>query len=75
MIFLLYRVGFVLAQPPCLFWDGLPAKRQAPVEVTAVVGVIGGNRFVEMKVVEINGGDLWANHCSWLLNNASQERF
>lgn len=70
---LLYRVGFVLAQPLCIFWYRLPAKSQAPVEVPSVVRSVSGHRTVELKAVEVYGGDLWANYSRGLLNNAGQK--
>lgn len=69
--FLLYRVGFVLAQLLGVLGNPLPAEGQAPVKVTSVVGAVGRHWLVEVKVVEVNGGDLGANHSSGLLNNAS----
>lgn len=73
--FLLYRIGFVLAQPLCILGYRLPTKSQAPVKVASVVGAAGGRRLVELKGVEVNGGDLWTDHSSGFFNNAGQQRF
>lgn len=71
--FSLHRVGLVLAQPPGLLGDALPAEGQAPVEVAAVGGVAGGRRLVELEVVQVNGGDIWADHGGRLLHDARQQ--
>lgn len=72
--FSLHRVGLVLAQPPGFLGDALPAEGQAPVEVAAVGGVASGRRLVELEVVQVNGGDLRADHSGRLLYDASQQR-
>lgn len=69
---LLHRVGLILAKPLCIFGNWLPAEGQAPVEVSTVGGPIGGHRLVELKGVEVNGGDFWTNHCGGLLDDAGQ---
>lgn len=70
--FSLDRVGLVLAQPLGVLGDALPAEGQAPVEVAAVGGVAGGRRLVELEVVQVNGGDLRADHGGGLLHNAME---
>ena len=70
---LLYRVGFILAQPFRILRDRFPAESQAPVKVTSVESAVGGNRLVELKGVEVNGADLWTNHSSGFFNNAGQQ--
>ena len=71
--FLLYRVGFILAQLPRLLRDLLPAEGQAPVKVTSVVRAVRGHGLVELKGGKINGGDLWTNHSGGFLDNAGQQ--
>lgn len=72
--FSLDRVGLILAQPPCVLGDALPAEGQAPVEVAAVGGVAVGRWLVELEVVQVNGGDLRADHGGRLLHDAMQQR-
>lgn len=71
--FLLYRVGFILAQLLRILRDCLPAESQAPVKVTSIKSAASGNRLVELKGVEVNGGDLWTDYGSGFLNNPGQQ--
>lgn len=71
---LLYRVGLIFAQLLCVLWDRLPAERQAPVKVAAVISAVSGHGLVKLKRVQVNWADLWTDHSSGLLHNTSQQR-
>lgn len=71
--FLLYRVGFILAQSLRILRNRLPAESQAPVKVTSVESAVCRHRPVELEGVKVNGGDLRTNHCSGFLNDAGQQ--
>lgn len=70
---LLYRVGFILSQLLCILGDRLPAKRQAPVKVTTIKSAVGGHWLMELKAVEVYGGDFWTNYSSGFFNDATQQ--
>lgn len=53
--------------------DAFPAKAEAPVKVPSVAGLSGGYRLVEGKVIQVDGGDLWADHGRGLLYDTSKQ--
>lgn len=57
-----------------MFWQTLPAKRQAPVKVAPVVVLAVWRRLHELKGVQVDSGDIGAHHCCVILCYPSQQR-